>query len=119
MTDSDIAMILGAEFTVAQRQNLCHRVSAAVLSEFVEKALNHHPSGCIDEALADGGEGAADLDIAFIGDLCAGAFGSELESTVSLHKADFTFAFYDETETGGWLGFDNFHGPIELSREAG
>ena len=44
---------------------------AAVFGELVEKALDHHLGGCIDEALADGGECAADFHVAFIGDLCA------------------------------------------------
>ena len=83
------------------------RTSRGILREIlvgfrklIKEALDHHPGGSIDEALADGGERAADLDVACISDLCAAAVGSELEFPVSLHKADFAFAFHDETETG-------------------
>ncbi len=34
--------------------------------EFVEEFFDHHFGGAVDEALADGGQGAADLRVAFI-----------------------------------------------------
>jgi hypothetical protein len=33
-----------------------------------------------------------------------GAFGSELQSAVSLHEANLAFAFYNETKLQGGLG---------------
>jgi hypothetical protein len=36
--------------------------------KLIEESLDHHPRRGVDQALADGGDGATDLHVAFIGD---------------------------------------------------